>query len=505
MLDLFRTTLARSAHEPALIYFNSFTTYAELDAQSDAVAVWLEGQGTGHGDRVAIIAQNLPAFVVFSLAAWKIGAVPTPGNPMYRGPEMARILGDAQPSAVLYQDCDAQAIDEALALAGLENIARAVVSPRGDGKRALPFETILAEHNGRTPSKPDLAPGDLGLLLYTSGTTGAPKGAMLSHSSLAFNAAFMRDWSGLTGADTLIGIAPLFHITGFVCQMCAAFACGGALVLNYRFEPNVVLDMIRSHRPTFAIGAITAYNALSRLDHAKPADMTSLVKVFSGGAPIPPSLRDGIAQRLGLRVQPCYGMTETAAPAVFTPLDGTPPERDEVLSIGVAIPETEIIFVDDAGKPAAACEVGELFIRGPQVMTGYWRNPSETGAALADGWLRTGDVGFRDDKGWIYLVDRKKDVIIASGFKVWPREVEDVLYEHPSVREAAVVGVPDGYRGETVKACISLIEGRTVSSEEVVRHCKDRLAAYKTPKIVEIHGDLPKTATGKIQRAALRG
>lgn len=518
MLSVFRACRDRRGDSESIRYFDQGLTYAALDEASNALACWLQDRGVSKGDRVSIIAQNLPAFPILAVAAWKLGAVPVPGNPMYRPGEMARILEDARPSAVLCQDIEFDQVAEAVARAGLSPIL-ITTSPRDfqgrDDDRILPpriirneqpqtLMAILDQNRARKPAEVRLTPDDMGLLLYTSGTTGAPKGAMLSHRSLAFNAQFMRDWCRLGNGARILAIAPLFHIIGFVCHICAAFSAGCNLLLNYRFEPPVVLDVIRQARPTFTIGAITAFNALMRHPGIGAADMASFEAIYSGGAPIPPALRGELKERLGISVYPCYGMTETAAPALFTPLGADVPARDGVLSIGAPIPSTDAKIVDDEGRAVGVGTAGELLIRGPQVMQGYWRKPNDSAAALADGWMHTGDVGFMDEEGWFYLVDRKKDVIIASGFKVWPREVEDVLYEHAAVREAAVVGVPDAYRGETVKAFVSLKPGSQITQDALTAHCRERLAAYKVPRMVEVLPDLPKTATGKIQRGALR-
>jgi long-chain acyl-CoA synthetase len=518
MLAVFKSAVARAPQGVALIYFDQVTTYAQLDAQSDAVAVWLRDRGVGRGDRVQVVAQNIPAFPILCVAAWKIGAVPTPGNPMYRAAELARIFADSEPAAVLCQDADVAEVTAGLAAAGLNRALLITCSPRdgleSDAAGFLPgspsagpgtrLADIVAGHDGRAPEPIELHTGDLGLILYTSGTTGVPKGAMLTHAGMAFNAETTRIWFSLDENDRILAIAPFFHITGLICHLAVAFRAACALVMNYRFEPRIVLNMITAHRPTFTIGAITAFNALMGTAGVTRADMASLTKVWSGGAPIPAALRDAIAERLGFVVRNAYGMTELTSPVVLAPGSGEAPVRDGVLTIGVPIPSTQLRIVDEQGTDVPVGASGELLFRGPQVMAGYWRKPQDSAAALADGWMHTGDVGFQDEDGWVYLIDRKKDVIIASGFKVWPREVEEVLYAHPAVREAAVVGVPDAYRGENVKACISLVPGASATAEELVAHCRERLAAYKVPRQVEIVSDLPKTITGKIQRAALR-
>jgi long-chain acyl-CoA synthetase len=518
MLSLFAAAVSRHPDRAALVYFDRVTSYAQLDADTNALAVWLLDRGLGRGDRVSVITQNAPAFAMLCVAAWKIGAVPVPSNPMYRRDELSRVFADSEPSAVVCQDLDVEEVQAGLEKAGLATVPLLLTCAR-DGQtrndmRVLPaamaasrhgrLTDVLERHRGQQPPPLTLGPGDLALILYTSGTTGVPKGAMLLHRGMAFNSQVMRDWSALTAQDRILALAPLFHVTGLICHMGAAFSAGCSIVLNYRFEPQVVVDLILEHRPSFTVAAITAFNSLMRVPAATPESMRSLRKVFSGGAPIPPALRDSIKQRLGLDIYPAYGMTELTAPAILAPLGHAVPQRDDVLSIGIPVPSTQVIVADEQGIALRTGEVGEILVRGPQVMGGYWQKPEETETALAGGWMHTGDVGFMDEQGWIYLVDRKKDMIIASGFKVWPREVEDVLYTHPAVREAAVIGVSDSYRGENVKACVSLVPGANATEVELIAYCRERLAAYKVPRVLTILDDLPKTITGKIQRAALR-
>jgi long-chain acyl-CoA synthetase len=521
MLSMFRAAMADPA-ALAIAYFDGEITYGELDALSDALAPGLAEAGVGPGDRVGIILQNTPHFVIALLAAWKLNAIPAPGNPMYRRDELAKLFADCAPKAVICHDDHAPTV-----IAGLEkaDIEAAVISAsaqdfqtRGE-KRVLPpraptppgardFLAILAAHAGqRPPPTPPPEPADLGLLLYTSGTTGLPKGAMLTHSGMAFTSQIFRDWGRVTAASSIMGLAPLFHITGIIAHIGAAFSARCPLYLNYRFEPGVVLEIVRERRPTFTAAAITAFNALMNAPGVSPEDFASFDGLYSGGAPIAPALADAILATLGQPVFPAYGMTETTSPTHLGPHGKRPPvdPATGALSIGVPIADTEAMIVGDDGRPLPAGEIGEVWMRGPQIMAGYWNKPQQTAEALVGGWMRSGDVGFMDADGWFYLVDRKKDMISASGFKVWPREVEDVLIAHPAVREAAVVGEPDAYRGETVTAFVSLRPGAAATIDEIVAHCRERLAAYKVPRRVEVIEELPKTVTGKIQRVALRG
>jgi long-chain acyl-CoA synthetase len=368
------------------------------------------------------------------------------------------------------------------------------------------FEVFTKDARSPPPPSPGLSSEDVALLLYTSGTTGLPKGAMLTHRNLVVNALVCRDHFELKSDACIFGMAPLFHVTGFEIQLVGAFAAGAALVLTYRFHPKVALDAFLEHKPTFIVGAITAFIALMNQPEATSAHFASFVHIYSGGAPIAPAVVDAFAQRFGRSIRSSYGMTELTAPSHLAPNDGKIPvdPQSGALSIGIPTPGVDAVIVDDERRPLGAREHGELVVRGPGVMAGYWGKPSETAEVLSSGWLHTGDIGFFDEGGWFYLVDRKKDMISASGFKVWPREVEDVLYAFPDVCEAAVVGAPDSYRGETVIAFVSPKPAATIDVAALSRFCRERLAAYKCPVEIRVVDELPKTATGKITRNTLR-
>jgi long-chain acyl-CoA synthetase len=321
-----------------------------------------------------------------------------------------------------------------------------------------------------------------------------------------FNAQTYRDWIGIGPGDVILGVAPLFHITGSIGHVAVSLLTGATLVLTHRFDPAVAIETIRDERVTFTVGSITVFIALMNAPNADSAALATLTKIYSGGAPIPPSTVTAFQNTFGQYIHNIYGLTETTSPSHAVPLGGSAPvdQASGALSVGVPVYNTVVRIVADDGHDLPAGEIGELVTRGPQVVPGYWNKPGETARALPDGALHTGDVGYMDRDGWFYIVDRKKDQINVSGYKVWPREVEDVLYEHDAVREAAVVGVPDPYRGETVKAYVSVKAGRTVTPAELVAHCKQKLAAYKYPREVEILAELPKTVTGKLLRRELR-
>lgn len=505
MLSAFHAAVTADPQAIAIRFGLSGMSFAEWDAASDRLAGWAAAHGVERGDRIAIILQNVPEFAIAAVAAWKLGAIPVPGNPMYRASELARQFADSLPKLVI---CHADLTDrtrEALVEAGCEAAVLDIAEGDDPAHRHGSFADAIAEGHP-APPRLELRPDELGLMLYTSGTTGMPKAAMIRHSSLATNSEAMATWYGIDAASRIFGVAPLFHITGFVAHLTTGIHSRACLILIGRFEPEKALDAIRRERPTWTVGAVTAFNALSSLPGVSPDDFASFDRIDSGGAPIAPALRETIAERIGHGLLSAYGMTETASVTHSCPAGmGVPVDPESgALSVGIPFIGTEAMIADEHGDPVPVGEAGEIWMRGPQIMAGYWNKPDETAAALVDGWMRSGDVGFMDEKGWFYLIDRKKDCIIASGYKIWPREVEDVLHTHPAVREAAVVGAPCPYRGETVVAHVSLRGENPADEDGLIAHCRERLAAYKVPRKVRIATDLPKTATGKIQRNLLR-
>jgi len=365
---------------------------------------------------------------------------------------------------------------------------------------------LLQQFAGQSAPATALQPDDVAFLTYTSGTTGPPKGAMTTHRNVVFNAQTYRDWIGIGPGDVILGVAPLFHITGLVGHVAISLLAGAPLVLMHRLDPAMTIDTIQAEQATFTVGSITVFIALMNSPNASRDALASLGKVYSGGAPIPPSTVKAFQATFGHYIHNIYGLTETTSPSHAVPLGAEAPvdQASGALSVGVPVYNTVVRIVGDDGQDLLPGNIGELVTAGPQVVVGYWNKPEETAAALPGGALRTGDVGYMDAAGWFYIVDRKKDQINVSGYKVWPREVEDVLYEHPAVREAAVIGVPDAYRGETVKAYVSLRPGMSATAEELTAFCKERMAAYKYPRQVEFLAEIPKTVTGKLLRRELR-
>ncbi|MFG2930554.1 class I adenylate-forming enzyme family protein [Streptomyces achromogenes] len=520
LVHALRTAVADHPDRTCLTYFDARLSYRETDALTDSVAAHLAGRGLRRGDRVAVLLQNSPHFVLAVLGAWKAGATVVPVNPMYKSGEVAHVLRDGEVTALI---CSDRAWETYLRQTAADSPVRIVLTAcerdfqTRDDPRVLTFErlpqapdaddlTAVARQGGRPPEGRLPRPEDIALISYTSGTSGTPKGATNTHANIMYNAERQSTGLGLPEAPVYYALAPLFHITGMVCQFGACLNSAGTLVLTYRFEPGAVLDAFAEHRPHYTVGPSTAFMALAAHPGATREHFTSFVNISSGGAPVPPALVERFRERFGPYIRVGYGLTECTAPCASVPphLEAPVDPVSGTLSVGLPGADTVVRILDDQGAEVPFGEHGEIAVRGPQVVPGYWRRPDATAETFPDGELRTGDIGFMDERGWLYVVDRKKDMINASGFKVWPREVEDVLYTHPAVREAAVVGVPDGYRGETVKAYISLRPGAEAAPGELAAYCKERLAAYKYPRQVEILPELPKTASGKILRRELR-
>lgn len=521
-LSMFRASVAAAPDAPLVHYLDATLSVSDIDRMSDALAVALLDKGFQRGDRVAVYLQNVPQYLVTMIAAWKAGGIMVSINPMYRHREVTHILNDSGATAVvclesLYEEVVAKVRrEQSIGLVITTSELDFVHEPDGfavlqDSKRRSSADTedfldLLSRYQGQSPPPVELRLEDVAFLTYTSGTTGPAKGAMNTHGNVVFTAQAYRDWIKLGRDDVILGIAPLFHITGLIGHMALSMLGPIPLVLAYRFDADTILQMIQRWRATFTIGAITAFTALMNAATVDRWDVSSMEKVYTGGQPVPAATVDAFERKFGLYIRQAYGLTETTSPTHFVPLGKRSPAdpASGCLSVGVPIFNTGARVLDDEGRPLPPGEVGEIALTGPQVVPGYWQNPSETANAFVEGWFRTGDVGLMDADGWFYVVDRKKDQINASGYKIWPREVEDALYEHPAVREAAVIGVPDEYRGETVKAFVSFRAGMSATADELKTHCRDRLATYKVPREIAFIEELPKTASGKILRRELR-
>jgi long-chain acyl-CoA synthetase len=521
VLTVWRRQVARGGRRPFIHYFDCTYTLADVDAGSDALAVALAEHGMAEGDRMALYLQNVPQFVIALLAAWKLGCSVVPVNPMLKERELSYVLADSGAKGLiclqeLWNSAAAKAAEGSLVnvavttspldglSADLPRVLRSVQRVETPGAEDLGH--LLQRYAGQRPAPVTLTPRSTALLTYTSGTTGHPKGAMNTHGNVAFNAEACRDWIGLTEEDVCLAGAPLFHITGLIGHVAVAMLTSMPMVLGYRFDPATMSELAERHRTTFTVLAITAYTAIMNDQSARARDLSSLSKAYSCGSPVSVSMVERFEHEVGPYIHNIYGLTETTGPSHGVPYGRHAPvdPASGALSIGVPVFNNVARIIDETGNAMPAGELGEIAVSGPGVVPGYWNRPEVTAQTMPDGEMRTGDVGFMDAQGWFYLVDRKKDLIIASGFKVWPREVEDALLTHPAVREAIVVGIPDEYRGETVKAYVSLRPGASATPGELVQFCKRNLADYKYPRIIEIMEELPKTPTGKLLRRELR-
>ncbi len=523
VLDAFRANVARTPDARLLTYFDAELTFGQMDRMSDAFAVALVKRGVDTGDRIAVLMQNNPQYVVSLLAAWKLGAVHVPLNPMLREGELRFHLEDCGAVVLvaldsLWEEVGRNAVPSTAVRAVITTSAREFQSRNDARVIPAPIERsvdetedmvrLLEQFDGQRPAtRYSPALDDVAFLCYTSGTTGAPKGAICTHGNSVVLAQIVRDVFELESGSTVLGLAPLFHITGLIVQFGPCLLSRSSIVLSHRFHPSVMLDSIREYRPSHAVGAVTAYVAITNVEGSAREDFASFERIYSGGAPISPTTSNAFRDFTGHQLLGAYGMTEATGATCLAPL-GYPAPVDAgtgALAVGIPIPGTSVRVVDDSGVEVPSGTVGEVVFSGPGVIPGYWNRPEATAATIRDGFLYSGDVGVMNDEGWLFLVDRKKDLINCSGFKVWPREVEDALYEHSDVREAAVVGVADSYRGESVKAFVALRNGSTVTPESLQDFLTDRLAAYKRPSEIELMSELPKTPTGKILRRSLRG
>jgi long-chain acyl-CoA synthetase len=521
-LEMFLASVSRSPDTPLIHYLDSTISLEEADRITDSLAVALRDLGVNPGDRVAVYLQNVPQFLLTMVATWKAGATMVSINPMSKERELEHLLKDSGARALvtlesLYGGVAASVLPNTDVVAAITtseldflesapSFMSGIERERHEGTHDL--IELVRERDGKKLDQPTLGPDDVAFLTYTSGTTGPPKGAMNTHGNVMFNSQTFREWCGLKAdSDVVLGVAPLFHVTGLIGHIGVCLLTPLPLVLGYRFDQAMTLELIERYKCTFTIGSITVFISLMNHPDADTRDLSSLNRIWSGGAPVPPATTEAFEHKFGAYIHNIYGLTETTSPSHAVPYSKRAPvdETSGALSVGVPTFNTVVRIVDEAGNDLPVGEIGEIVTSGPQVVPGYWEKPEETAHALSDGVLHTGDVGFMDERGWFYVVDRMKDQINASGYKVWPREVEDVLYEHPAVLEAAVVGIPDEYRGETVKAFVSLRPGQAADEDTLIAFCKERMAAYKYPRRVEIIDALPKTVTGKILRRELRG
>ena len=514
----------------ALQFFDQEFTFEEIRREVDALATAWQDHGLGQGDSILIQLQNVPQFLFAALAAWEIGAITVPVSPMYKAREIRRIAEDAHAVAwvttpIIWARQGTETFNDSslqhVYLTKLEDYGAGIPDKfRGIEDAEIDWDShgylaslpqVIAAYTGKTPQRANLQPSDTANFTYTSGTTGPPKAALTTHSNLAFVGHTYPATLGASGPEhTLLATAPLVHITGLAMHIGSWLTHAQKLVLTYRFDAKIQLDTLASARVSWTTGAATAHIAMLQVKDETKRDFSNLKFLGSGGAPVPTDLAKRIEDYYGVPLSPGYGLTESTGAVTTRPLDkpGRIDEASGIISVGQIFKDSKIKIVDEHGKEQPAGERGEILLRGPGIIEGYWQNAEETANVHLDGWLRTGDVGFLDDDEWLYIVDRTKNMIVASGYKVWPREVEDVLYQVPTVHEVAVVGAPDPYRGETVVAAVSLTkEGQKQDwdqlEQSLLEHCRNHLANYKVPSRFILKDDLPKNFNGKIQHRTI--
>ncbi|MDQ6657220.1 MAG: long-chain fatty acid--CoA ligase [Actinomycetota bacterium] len=483
------TTAARTPQSTAIILDDVRLSYADLDTATAKMAGYLAAHGIQPGDRVALMLPNIPAFAVIYYGALRAGAVVVPMNPLFKVREIEYYLSDS----------GAKMIFAMPGAAGDGAKAAGVTFVPVEGADAVAMAGILNDVEPITEVV-DRADSDTAVILYTSGTTGRPKGAELTHVNLNSNQAVTaRTLLTLAADDVVMGCLPLFHVFGMTCGLNTSIAVGASLSLITRFDPDTALDVIARDRVTVFEGVPTYYMGMLSKAGSRDTDLTSLRLAAAGGSSLPVEVLHKFEATFGCPILEGYGLSETSPVACFNHPDA---ERKPG-SIGFPIEGVQMAVLDDAGAEVADGEPGEIVIRGDAIMRGYWNNPQATAEAIKDGWFHSGDLGKRDSDGYFYIVDRIKDMILRGGMNVYPREVEEVLYEHPAIAEAAVVGVPHEMLGEEIAAFVVLAPGQTADPTEISQYVKDRIAAYKYPRTVTIVESLPKTASGKILKREL--
>ena len=506
-LGLFERRLQAGPARPMIYTEDATLNAADADRLSGALASALRERGVGRGDRVGLMLQNDPQFPIAQLAIWRCGAIAVPLNPMLRARELAQQLGDTVCSALI---CLHELAGEAVPAArqsGVKHIAITDSRELIDGTHPAPVAGTesLADWLATAPGAALVPhPSDTAVITYTSGTTGAPKGVCSSHANLVWAAQVYREWVALDESTVVLGAAPLFHVTGQVGHLAVADLLAAPVVLDHRFDARRLLIVGERFGATFLVAAATAFRALMAVGEPAPSSLNRLVL---GAQSVSPALIDQVQEWSGCYGQNIYGMTETTSPALAVPLGQRAPVDPETgaLSVGRPVSATRTMIADpQTGEPLPPGTPGELLIAGPQVTAGYWRRPEADADAFRAGWLRSGDLAVADENGWYFLLDRIKDLINASGFKVSPREVEEVLMGFPEVHDAAVVGEPDEYRGEQVVAFVTPADGH-VDVNALRDHCRQNLASYKCPRVINVVREIPRTASSKTLRRSLRG
>ena len=509
----------------AVLFYGKRITFSELNRMVNRFANALLASGVRKGDRVALMLPNIPQMVIGYYGAVRTGAIAVATNPLYHEHELEVQLKDSGSETLVALDMFYPVISRVLPKTGVKRLILCgikdylpfplnllyPIKARIDKqwvpvKRKAPIFDFRAMVDAapETPPADDVSPSDTAILQYTGGTTGVPKGAVLTHRNLVANAAQNRAWLTLRheGEERILAAIPFFHVYGMTTAMNLAVLIGGELILIPKFHVKEVLESIKKHRPTIFPGIQAMYLAIENYPRIDRYDLTSINAAISGAGPLMHEVQEKFERLTKSRIVEGYGLSEASPVTHANPVFG----RRKVGAIGLPLPDTDakIVDIETGTRELPVGEAGELVVKGPQVMKEYWNNPEETARALRGGWLHTGDIAVRDEEGYFTIVDRIKDMIKTVGENVYPREIEEVLYSHPKIKEAVVVGIPEEFKGEMIKAYVMLKEGQTATAEELIAFCRERLSKFKVPKAVEFRDQLPKTLVGKVLRRVLR-
>lgn len=512
--DILANGRADYPNNVALKTKNQKWTYQEIDAQTNVIAKGLKKLGIGKGDRVSILMPNSPYFVLGYFGIVKLGAVTVPVNVMFKEQEIAHLLNDSGAVALYTVPAFVPLIQSiASELPSLKSIIVVDTIDSPSDKNTDTFDNqedskfiiaslreILNSGEEELNLNYEVKDNDTASFLYTSGTTGRPKGAMLTHRNLVYNAYQARLSTELKSLDVALCVLPMFHSFAWTTSVLMPLSAGASVIIMDSFMPQPFLKTVVEEKVTFITAVPTMFTMLLQVPDISPQHFSNVRLAYSGGASLPGEVLKKFNEKLGLKIIEGYGLSECSPVCTANPCNGI----CKAGSIGKPLQDIECKIIDEDGNQVPVNTPGELLFRGPNIMKGYFNMPEETAKVLKDGWLHTGDIGYMDEEGYLYIVDRKKDLIIAGGLNVYPREIEEVLYSHPKVAEAAVIGMPDPLRGEIIKAFIALKNGESATSREFIKYCQERLANYKLPKVVEFVDSLPKNSTGKILKRALK-
>lgn len=518
-------TASKFSDRSALLFYGKKITYGELDRLANQFARALTGLGVKKGDRVALMLPNIPQMVIAYYGTLRVGAVAVPTNPLYHEHELEIQLKDSGAETLVAVDMFYHVIAPVLPRTRVKNLVlcgikdflpfpknllypfKAKIEKQWVSVKRVPpiydFLDLVRHESGAAVDLP-VSSGDVALLQYTGGTTGVPKGAVLTHRNLVVNAVQCRVWLtlGNEGEAVILAVIPFFHVYGMTTAMNLGVLIGATLVLLPKFHTKEVLHLIQKYRAEIFPGIQAMYLAIGNYPKINKYDLTSLKVAISGAGPLMHEVQERFEHLTAARIVEGYGLSEASPVTHANPIFG----KRKVGSIGLPWPNTEarIVDIETGERVLPVGEAGELVVKGPQVMKEYWNKPRETAHALRGEWLHTGDIAKMDEKGYFTIVDRIKDMIKTVGENVYPREVEEVLFMHPKVKDAVVVGIPQEFLGEEVKAYIVLKEGETATAAEIIRFCREQLSKFKVPKEVEFRKELPKTLVGKVLRRVLR-